>query len=83
MSLLNPTEERYGVAGTTTVPVAVTTTMGSLSTEAAESPRSGSARQTTRASSASRLLRRPTAVTVAVASMMSPASTGARNCTSE
>lgn len=71
------------VLGTTTVPTAVTTTMGSLSTEAADSPRDGSARQITRASNASCLLRRPTAVTVAVASMTSPASTGARNCTSE
>ncbi len=70
-------------AGTTTVPVAVTTTIGSARTEAAESPRDGSARQTTRASKASCLLRRPTAVTVAVASMTSPARTGARNCTSE
>ncbi len=57
--------------------------MGSLSTVAADCPRAGSARQTTRASNASCRLRRPTAVTVAVASMMSPASTGARNCTSE
>ena len=39
--------------GTTTVPVAVTTTTGSLSTVAAESPRAGSARHTTRASKAS------------------------------
>jgi hypothetical protein len=65
------------------VPAAVTATIGSLSTAAADSPRARSARHTTRASKASCLLRRPTAVTVAVASMMSPASTGARNCTSE
>src|SRR5580693_30969 len=64
-------------AGTTTVPAAVTATMGSVSIEAADSPRAGSARHTTRASKVSCLLRRPTAVTVAVASMMSPASTGA------
>src|SRR6185312_12113049 len=70
-------------AGTTTVPVAVTTTMGSPRTEAADSPRAASPRQTTRASNASCRLRRPTAVTVAVASMTSPARTGARNCTSE
>jgi hypothetical protein len=63
-------------AGTTTVPVAVAATTGSPSTEAADSPRAGSARQTTRASNASWRLRRPTAVTVAVTSMTSPASTG-------
>src|SRR5580704_11936630 len=70
-------------AGTTTVPVAVTTTIGSASTVAAESPRAGSARHTTWASNRSWRLRRPTAVTVAVTSMTSPARTGARNCTSE
>ena len=61
----------------------MTTTIGSASTVAAESPRAGSARQTTRASNATWRLRRPTAVTVAVTSMTSPARTGARNCTSE
>src|SRR5579859_1259014 len=45
--------------GTTTVPRAVTTTIGAARTEAAESPRDGSARQTTRASKAICLLRRP------------------------
>src|SRR6202042_841805 len=47
--------------GTTTVPAAVTATTGSRSTDAAESPRPGSARQVTRASNASCRLRRPTA----------------------
>src|SRR5450755_850926 len=69
--------------GTTTVPVAVATTSGSASTAAAEGPCAGSARQTTAASNVSSRLRRPTAVTAAVASMMSPACTGAGNCTSE
>ena len=70
-------------AGTTTVPVAVTTTTGSSSTREAEGPRSGSARHTTRASNAISRLRRPTRMTVAVASITSPARTGARNWTSE
>jgi DNA recombination protein RmuC len=78
-----PSPDAQLAAGTTTVPVAVTTMTGSARTEAAEAPRDRSARQTTRASKASCLLRRPTAVTVAVASMTSPARTGARNCTSE
>jgi len=69
--------------GTTTVPVAVTATIGSASTAAADGPRSGWARQTTRASNESSRLRVPTRVTVAVTSRTSPAITGARNCTSE
>jgi hypothetical protein len=63
--------------------VAVTATTGSSRTTAAEGPRDGSARQTTRASNDSRRERRPTAVTTHDASITSPASTGAQNCTSE
>ena len=65
------------------MPVAVTTITGSSSTRAADGPRAGSARQVTRASNAISRLRRPTRDTAAVTSITSPASTGARNCTSE
>jgi hypothetical protein len=70
-------------AGTTTVPVAVTATTGSMSTDAADGPRAGSARHTTFAVNSSRRERRPMAATVAVTTRTSPAITGARNCTSE
>jgi hypothetical protein len=65
------------------VPVAVTATTGSSSTIDADGPRDGSARHTTRASNESCRLRRPTEVTTHSVSITSPASTGARNCTSE
>ncbi len=65
------------------MPVAVTATIGVSSTEAADGLPEGLARQTTRAVNESWRLRRPTPVTVHVASITSPASTGARNWTSE
>jgi hypothetical protein len=65
------------------VPVAVTATTGSMSTDAADGPRAGSARHTTCAVNSSRRERRPMAATVAVTTRTSPAITGARNCTSE
>jgi hypothetical protein len=65
------------VPGTTTVPVADTTVTGSASTSDADGDRSGAARQTTIAEKSNCLLRRPTAVNVAVTSMTSPARTGA------
>jgi hypothetical protein len=65
------------------VPTAVTAITGSLTTIAADGPCPGLAQQTTRASNASHRLRRPAVVTVAVTSRTSPASTGARNWTSE
>jgi hypothetical protein len=61
----------------------VTASSGSARTEAADGPRDGSARHTTEAVNDSTRLRRPTDVTTAVTSITSPASTGARNCTSE
>jgi hypothetical protein len=81
---LGPAPAGHGAgAVTTTVPAAVTTTTGSSSTTATDGPRDGSARHTTRAVNDSDRLRRPTAVTAQVASSTSPASTGARNWTSE
>ena len=59
------------------MPVAETATICSSSTTAADGLRSGSARQTTRASNDSSRLRRPTRVTVADTSSTSPAITGA------
>ena len=65
------------------MPLAVTTVIGGSSTAEADGPRSGFARQTTRASKASSRLRRPTRTTVAVVSITSPPTTGARNWTSD
>ena len=65
------------------VATASTTVSGSSSTRAADGPRSGSARATTRAVQRSSRLRRPTRTTSAVASSTSQARTGPRNRTSE
>ncbi len=65
------------------MPVAVTATIGSSSTAAADGPRSGWARHTTVASKDTSRLRVPTLVMVQVTSSTSPAMTGARNWTSE
>src|SRR5580704_13951073 len=67
----------YDLGGTTTVPAAVTATIGSASTAAADGPRSGCARHTTRASNAIWRLRVPTRVITADTSSTSPAITGA------
>lgn len=59
--------------GTTRVPLALVMINGGSRTSAADGPRSGAARQTTRASKSTPRLRRPMRVSVAVASTMSPA----------
>src|SRR5882757_1911899 len=69
--------------GTTIVALARVATRGGARTPAADSPRDGAARHSTRASKSMSLERVPTRVTVAVTSTTSPAWIGARNSTAE